>query len=71
MSKQSEAKLQQGYRKESDTCGNCIHYSSEMVPKEYKAYNGLQVWTEEKNKRFTIGEFAVGKGHTCNFHSPK
>ena len=68
MSKQSEAKKNQNYREVPDTCANCGNYQSQLVEKEYDAWNGKQTWTEEKGKRCSIGEFAVKKNATCDLH---
>lgn len=66
MSKQSDAKAAQGYRLEASTCSNCHHYRSDLIEKSYGAFNGLHTWTEEKNKRCSIGLFAVKKTATCD-----
>ncbi len=68
MSKQSEAKKAQNYRENADTCANCANYQSELIEKKYDGYNGILVWTEEKGKRCTVGEFAVKKTATCDQH---
>ena len=68
MSKQSEAKKEQNYREAPDACANCGHYESHMVEKTYDAWNGKQVWNEEKGKRCSIGGFAVKKMATCDRH---
>lgn len=67
MSKQSEAKQAQGYKKNPDTCSNCAHFQSEIV--NHTEYYGD--WIKEKNKRCSVGGFAVGKNSTCNIHAPK
>lgn len=67
MSKQSEAKLAQGYRKKPDTCATCIHYESEIT--KHTEYYGD--WTEEKKKRCSVGGFAVNKTSTCRIHALK
>ena len=68
MSKQSEAKIDQNYRRTLDTCGNCAHYKFQAVDKTYLGFNGLQTWTEEKDKRCAVGKFAVQKTATCDKH---
>ena len=68
MSKQSEAKKEQNYREVPDSCANCGHYESQLVEKTYDAWNGKQVWAEEKGKRCSIGGFAVKKMATCDRH---
>lgn len=68
LSKQREAKKEQNYSRELNTCSNCKHYQSEYVEKRYEAFSGTQTWVEEKNKRCGIGGFAVNKMATCNLH---
>lgn len=62
MSKQSEAKKEQGYveRAPQNVCGNCAHYRSAMS--DYYGY--------ESEKKCTLGGFAVKKLATCNKHEP-
>lgn len=57
MSKQSEAKEKQGYVEQSMNCATCRHYSSSEVKKEYKAFNGVQTWTEEKREKMQLRRF--------------
>ena len=72
MSKQSEAKLAQGYRKKPYTCSNCKHLQFEFVEKSYKRWDGtVESWEEEKSHRCSVGGFAVGKNSTCNIHAIK
>lgn len=66
MSKQSEAKAAQNYRLVPDTCGNCQHYRSQIVEKVYDQAYGA--WMDEKDKRCTIGGFAVRKTAACDRH---
>lgn len=68
MSKQSEAKKEQGYRETPDTCSNCAHYSSKMVEKSYQGFIKVETWTEEKEKKCQLGSFAVKKTATCDKH---
>lgn len=86
MSKQSEAKKQQGYRTEPNTCANCANFSFEMRPikwmveenKDCEA-NGRKprynIYSpeclKETNLRCGIGGFAVKKNATCNQHKLK
>lgn len=63
MSKQSEAKKDQNYRKTPDTCGNCARYTSDWIPSEWDP-----LYEIEKNKRYDPGGFAVGKSATCDKH---
>lgn len=72
MSKQSEAKALQGWRKTPDTCNRCSHFKSDIIKKNYEAFGGMQTWTEEKNLRCTLGGFKTGKTNTCDrFESRK
>lgn len=83
MSKQSEAKAEQNYRKTPDTCSNCGNFSSELVPVAWMArsnadneaagykprYNlALRASQNETNLRCTLGGFAVKKTATCDQH---
>lgn len=63
MSKQSEAKINQGYNEKPipRTCGNCAKYESELVDLA-PPYNQ---YFAEKNKRCGLGGFAVKKTATC------
>jgi hypothetical protein len=66
MSKQSEAKKAQNYRKELSRCGNCANFSCEVVEKVYEGIMGKQVWEEKKNKRCLIGGFAAAENSVCD-----
>lgn len=81
MSKQSDAKAAQGYVAKAvpSTCGNCAHYASDMALSPYfakraakgeKDWDGSEYTVErygvEKNRRCTLGGFAVGKTATCS-----
>ena len=63
MSKQSEAKINQGYNEKPipRTCANCRNYSSELIVHR----NSFGGYTQEKNKRCGLGGFAVKKTATC------
>ncbi len=61
MSKQSEAKKQQGYRTKPDTCANCAHYTSKI-----EVHSD---WQEESEKRCGLDGFAINKTGTCNEHA--
>ena len=72
MSKQSEAKQAQGYKKNPDTCTNCKHLQFEVIQKSYERWGGVvDHWKEEKRHRCSVGGFAVGKNSTCNIHTIK
>jgi hypothetical protein len=65
MSIQSENKEKQGYvpKPEFPMCSNCAHFKSDMVATGYGGYMA------EKNIRCGVGEFAVKKNGTCNYHT--
>jgi len=69
MSRQSEAKTQQGYnpKPEPAHCANCAHYKSDRVGSEGW---DKKIYYEEKNIRCGIGGFAVKKRGVCNEHVP-
>lgn len=62
MSKQSEAKVVQDYRKEAACCKTCRHYSSNLVP--LARWSG-DPYVAEKNKRCGIGGFATQATAHC------
>jgi hypothetical protein len=66
MSKQSDAKEAQNYRRELDKCESCAHFQKEVKEFEYQAFSGLQKWTEDKNLRCGIGGFKVHKMAVCD-----
>ena len=66
MSKQSDAKDRQGFRKSPDTCSNCYHFTSTMT--EEKRKYGYGNVTVESNLRCSIGGFKVNKMSVCNKH---
>lgn len=68
MSKQSDAKLAQGYAKEGPMCQGCTHFSSDLVTKTYSAFS---CWTEEKNLRCDLGGFKTFKRSWCQKHEPR
>lgn len=63
MSKQSEAKEMLGYSTKSRCCMNCVNYSAEQQERE-----GVfgRKYVVEKNRRCTLGKFAVQKMASCN-----
>ena len=80
MSKQSQAKKEQGYRQTGPSCGNCDHFQSEQVPikwmLEENARNerlGLPTYydmklpanNKESNLRCSIGDFSIKKMAYC------
>lgn len=81
MSKQSEAREQQGYRQEGPRCGNCRRFTSDstpikwMVERNNECVNAgrpapydltLAANLKESNLRCSIGGFAVKKHGYCN-----
>ena len=72
MSKQSEAKTAQNYRKEPNRCGNCAYYKCDTITKVYNRGGVYETsWTEDKNKRCTIGGFAVSINCVCDHWTKK
>ena len=63
MSKQSEAKTAQGYRKESACCKTCKNFASkfETLPTGWRD----TTYIKEKNKQCAIGGFAVQSTAHC------
>jgi hypothetical protein len=70
MSKQSEAKENQGYNPKPvlPICSNCKNYLSDSK-EEQGAFGG--VWHKEINIRCGIGGFAIKKQGNCKLHEPK
>jgi len=64
MSKQSEAKINQNYRKEYNSCGNCQNYTFERT--ETKSKYTEQVIVDIKNKRCELGGFSVNVSAVCD-----
>lgn len=70
MSKQSDNKEKQGFRKNSPCCGNCKNYTSEIIERTSK-YSPHYTYQKEGNMRCSLGEFAVGKSNWCTLHEFK
>lgn len=83
MSKQSEAKNEQGYLAKSNTCSNCGHFQSDVIlpawcvetNKIHEARGAKPHYVlgethggVERNMRCSVGGFAVKKSATCNIH---
>ena len=67
LSKQAQAKIDQGFRKQPNQCGNCKHFESEIISVEYSGWDGkTESYPEERSKRCALGGFAVGKSNVCN-----
>lgn len=64
MSKQSEAKAAQCYRRELDKCDSCKHFMLDII-KEPSKWSS-QVFVTEKNLRCGIGGFKVHKTAVCD-----
>lgn len=64
MSKVSEAKARQHYtdKPAQPICANCKHYSS-RTETFHSRFSGT--YSKEKDKRCTLGNFAVKKTATC------
>lgn len=67
MSKQSDAKKAQNYRKELNRCGNCKNFTRDVITRVYNEGRTNQVILEEdKNKRCLKGGFAVMVNSVCD-----
>lgn len=66
MSRQSEAKVAQGYQENPlvPTCSNCANYKSDvkLMPSMFSG----EMYAEEKNIRCGIGQFKIKKTAICN-----
>lgn len=69
MSKQSEAKTKQGWRKKPDTCAECRHFTLDRVRVE-QSWSQMY-WMKETNLRCSLGGFKTGKSNTCDRFSAK
>ena len=63
MSKQSENKEKQGFRKDAPCCSNCVNFTFEKKPLEWDPK-----YFKDTNLRCSIGGFAVGKSNWCKLH---
>lgn len=70
-SRQADAKEAQNYRAYPNCCMNCTHFTCDKVEKQYETRRAIQVWTEDKNLRCSIGNFAVKKLAVCDLFSLK
>jgi hypothetical protein len=75
MSKQSEAKLAQGYQTKPSNCGNCVHRRFDMdLPRWMAEENERRpgTWGDEhkamKRQRCGIGGFAIALTASCRKH---
>lgn len=71
MSKQAVAKLKQGYKDKAIpcVCQYCVYFNFDQIVRP--AAGHYAEWTEDKNFRCSIGEFAVKKMATCELFSRK
>ncbi|MGX5885214.1 hypothetical protein [Burkholderia gladioli] len=69
MSKQSEAKEAQGWRKKAAVCAHCLHFKFDRV--ETPSQWGCAVYVQEKNLRCSLGGFKTGKSNTCDYFTAK
>lgn len=65
MSKQSEAKAAQNWKRKPDTCAGCAHFTCDREEIRFSEFSS-QTWTKEKNLRCSIGGFKTGKSSTCD-----
>lgn len=63
MSKQADAKKQQGYTRAAPNCGGCAHFQSEMIKRP--GWGGVGTYTDEKALRCGMGGFKVNKTAWC------
>jgi len=68
MSKQSEAKETQGWKKKSPTCSQCIFFTS-IEKREVSSYGGTGTFITDTNLRCKRGNFKTGKSSWCIFHT--
>ncbi|HIE4430019.1 TPA: hypothetical protein ACXM9H_000990 [Burkholderia multivorans] len=64
MSKVSEAKAAQGWRKKPHTCAGCRHFALDRVEELVEWSNTS--WIREKNLRCSLGGFKTGKSNICD-----
>ena len=80
MSKQAQAKKEQGYRQTGPSCGNCAHFQSEQVPIKWMVDENAKsellglhpcydlsspANNKESNLRCSIGDFSIKKTAYC------
>jgi hypothetical protein len=66
MSKQSEAKEKQGFRKDAPCCQNCKHFVSKI--ERIKSRWSSKMFDKESELRCGIGNFKTFKRSWCNQH---
>jgi hypothetical protein len=63
MSKQSDAKLEQGWNKTTvKICSNCTYFTHEQILMK----TPWSSYTKDTNMRCTLGGFKTGKTSACN-----
>jgi hypothetical protein len=65
VSKVSEAKESQNWRKKPDTCADCRQFKLDRI-EERVEWAPNKVWIREKNLRCGLGGFKTGKTNTCD-----
>ncbi|MGU2444415.1 hypothetical protein ACTXHA_28780 [Burkholderia cenocepacia] len=66
MSKQSEAKASQNWRKAPDTCQRCVHFTMERRDFSETYGNTVYEWSKDTNMRCAIGGFKTSKTNVCD-----
>ncbi len=67
MSRQSEAKNRQEWRKKGPTCADCVGFRSEFKNID----SGYEIYTKEFNLHCAVGEFTTGKSSWCKEYELK
>ncbi len=65
MSKVSEAKMAQGFSDKPKTCARCVFFEADQIVHP-PAFSWSEPHVELKNKRCSIGLFAVKMTSTCD-----
>ena len=70
ISKQAESKIKQNYNAKPvpKRCSTCKNYLSDTIQTQPPSQFRENGWWEEKNKRCSIGHFAVKKTATCDMY---
>ena len=66
MSKQSDAKENQGFSKSCPSCSNCQNFLSKKETFKYPWDS--KEFTKESELRCKVGQFKVGKSNWCKLH---
>lgn len=70
-SKVQQAKDAQGYIKGSKQCQNCHFFDSEKTIEPHPYYGAVMKVYKEKNRRCTLGDFAVQLTASCDRYHKK